>query len=304
MMKVGCRIHGTQWWRSSSQRSLHMESLLKLAHRSGTWSRNPSSEVNVRKSHRQRRQFQRHWGTATERQSWQWEWKTAIWGRVAYEEKYCVLNILQCDSLRGEVSIIHMNLLSTIFLKDDRQVFSVRHDNRAQLRRASVNNGAECAYFSEAQPASSHRHLFCQTKGEIRSIPASGPDGHTRHLLNCVTGLGAQWIRAGWEEKLDKIHGLALPKLIVNGGGRRTGNEASCSEKLSWNASASSQRGLHLPPFQVEGCLSSLLSSASYLQTLSDSVSHFHSPSPFLLCRAGGDAERGSSSFPDHLSRW
>ena len=37
------------------------------------------------------------------------------------EEKYCVLNILQCDSLRGEVSIIHMNLLFTIFLKDDRQ---------------------------------------------------------------------------------------------------------------------------------------------------------------------------------------
>lgn len=37
------------------------------------------------------------------------------------EEKYCVLNILQCDSLRGEVLIIHMNLLFTIFLKDDRQ---------------------------------------------------------------------------------------------------------------------------------------------------------------------------------------
>lgn len=37
------------------------------------------------------------------------------------EKKYCVLNILQCDSLRGEVLIIHMNLLFTIFLKDDRQ---------------------------------------------------------------------------------------------------------------------------------------------------------------------------------------
>lgn len=78
-----------------------------------------------------------------------------------------------------------------------KMVFSVvRHDNRAQLRRASVNNGAECAYFSEAQPASSHRHLFCQTKGEIR------PFLHlvqmaTRPLLNCVPGLGAQWIRAG-----------------------------------------------------------------------------------------------------------
>lgn len=37
------------------------------------------------------------------------------------EGKCCVLNILQCNSLRGEVLIIHMNLLFTIFLKDDRQ---------------------------------------------------------------------------------------------------------------------------------------------------------------------------------------
>ena len=37
------------------------------------------------------------------------------------EGKCCVLNILQCNSLRGEVLIIHMNLLFTIFMKDDRQ---------------------------------------------------------------------------------------------------------------------------------------------------------------------------------------
>lgn len=37
------------------------------------------------------------------------------------EGKCCVLNILQCNSLRSEVLIIHMNLLFTIFLKDDRQ---------------------------------------------------------------------------------------------------------------------------------------------------------------------------------------
>lgn len=36
-------------------------------------------------------------------------------------EKYCALNFLQCNSLRGEVLIIHMNLLFTIFLKNDRQ---------------------------------------------------------------------------------------------------------------------------------------------------------------------------------------
>ena len=37
------------------------------------------------------------------------------------EGKCCVLNILQCNSLRSEALIIHMNLLFTIFLKGDRQ---------------------------------------------------------------------------------------------------------------------------------------------------------------------------------------
>ena len=52
-----------------------------------------------------------------------------------------------------------------------KMVFSVvSSDNGAQLRRVSFNNGAERAYFSEAQPASSHCHLFYPTEGEIHPL--------------------------------------------------------------------------------------------------------------------------------------
>lgn len=42
-------------------------------------------------------------------------------GEQQWYEKVRVSCFLQCNSLRGEVLIIHMNLLFTIFLKNDRQ---------------------------------------------------------------------------------------------------------------------------------------------------------------------------------------
>ena len=77
-------------------------------------------------------------------------------------------------------------------------VFSVvRRDNRAQLRRALLIMEQNMPTFlRQSQPASSHCHLFCQTKGEIHPFLHLVQTA-TRHLLNCVPGLGAQWVRAG-----------------------------------------------------------------------------------------------------------
>lgn len=146
------------------------------------------------------------------------------------------------------------------------------------------------AYFSEAQPASSHRHLFCQTKGEIR------PFLHlvqmaTWHLLNCVPGLGAQWIMQQGEKKSLIRSRPCSPKAYSEW--RRQKNRMTVVWEAQLKCKCLSSRGdFTSHPSRWKGVSPHF--SLPYLQTLEWlRVSFPLSPSVLsLLCRAGGDAER------------
>lgn len=122
----------------------------------------------------------------------------------------------------------------------------------------------------------------------------------SRRPLDIYWTVYQDWVHSGYVqgEKKSLIRSRPRSSKAYSEWRRQKNREWQLCEKLSWNASASLLRGdSHLPPFSWKG----VSAPYSFLTVLTDTewlrVSFPLIQRPFLLCRAGGDAERRGSSF-------